>query len=263
MVIQSRPELGAVEANLAAVASALDETSFDLLVLPELFATGYFFHDSAQVRQLSEPVPGGPTTRFLTDLASANDAFICAGLVERNGDYLYNTAVLVGPEGLIGSYRKLHLFYEEKFWFTPGNGPLEVYDLGVARVGMMICFDWRYPEVARILALKGAQILLHSANLIQPHCQDAMVTRCLENGIFAATANRIGSDTKPDGSSLAFTGQSQVMNPRGEVLARASCDRVEVLTVDIDPAVADDKLVTEHNHLLNDRRPEYYGPITG
>ncbi len=262
-IIQSNPRLGAVETNLAAVQSAIKEAAFDLLVLPELFATGYYFHDRAQVQQLSEPVPSGPTTRFLIELAAAKEAFICGGLVERDSDCLYNSAVLVGPEGLIGRYRKLHLFYEEKLWFTPGDGPLEVYDLGIARVGMMVCFDWRFPEVARILALKGAQVLLHPANLVQPYCQDAMITRCLENRVFAITANRIGSDTKPDGCSLTFTGRSQVVSPLGEVLCRATEGEEITLTVNIAPGEADDKLVTEHNHLLSDRRPEYYGLVAG
>ena len=262
-LIQSNPRLGAVEANLAAVQSAIEGAAFDLLVLPELFATGYFFHDRAQVRQLSEPVPGGPTTQFLIELAAAKEAFICGGLVEREGDRVYNSAVLAGPEGFIGRYRKLHLFYEEKLWFTPGDGPLEIYDLGSARVGMMVCFDWRFPEVARILALKGAQVILHPTNLVQPYCQKAMITRCLENGVFAATANRVGTDAKPDGSRLTFTGRSQVVSPWGEVLCRATADEEAVLIIDIDPAEADDKFVTEHNHLLNDRRPDYYGLVAG
>lgn len=271
-LIQGNPQLGAVEANLAAVQAVIAEAAFDLLVLPELFATGYYFHDRGQVRQLSEPVPGGPTTQFLIELATAKEAFICGGLVERDSDRLYNSAVLVGPEGLIACYRKLHLFYEETLWFTPGNGSPEVHDLGVglpgggtprARVGMMVCYDWRFPEVARTLALKGAQVILHPTNLVQPYCQEAMITRCLENGVFAATANRVGTDAKPDGSRLTFTGRSQVVNPQGEVMSQAPVDEETVLIIDIDPAEADDKFVTEHNHLLNDRRPDYYGLVAG
>ncbi|UCH61618.1 MAG: acyltransferase [Fidelibacterota bacterium] len=262
-VLQNQPHIGAVDANLAAVQSAVEDVAFDLLVLPELFATGYFFHDQSQVRRLGEQVPDGLTTRFLMELAATKKALVCGGLVEREGDRFYNSAVLVGPEGFIGCYRKLHLFYEEKLWFAPGDRPLEVYDWGTARIGMMVCYDWRFPEVARVLALKGAQVLLHPTNLVQPYCQDAMITRCLENRVFAVTANRVGSDTKPDGSSLTFTGRSQVVSPRGEVLCRTNVDDETVLTVDIDPGEADDKLVTEHNHLLSDRRPEYYDPVTG
>lgn len=263
-LVQSKPQLGDVAANLAAIRSVVEDVEFDFLVLPELFATGYFFHELRQVQELSEPVPDGPTTRFLIDQAAAHAGYICAGLVERgDGGQLYNSALLVGPTGLIGCYRKLHLFFEEKLWFAPGEGPLQVYDLGIARVGMMICFDWRYPETARILALRGAQILLHPANLVEPYCQDAMVTRCLENRVFAATANRIGTDTKPNGASLTFTGRSQVVSPQGVALCQASEDGPAVLSVDITPEEADDKQVTEHNHLLRDRRTELYDPIIG
>ncbi|UCD37096.1 MAG: acyltransferase [Fidelibacterota bacterium] len=262
-LIQNQPRLGAVESNLEAARSIIEHIDFDLLLLPELFATGYFFSDETQARQLSEPVPSGPTTQFLIDQAKAKGAYICGGLAERDGAQLYNTAILVGPEGLMGRYRKLHLFYEEKHWFAPGDRPPKVYQLGNARVGMMICFDWRYPEVARILTLQGAQIILHPANLVQPYCQDAMVTRCLENGVFAATANRIGTDMRADSTSLAFTGRSQVVNPWGEILDRAPDAEPAIVTVDIDPARADEKYVTEHNHLMHDRRPEHYGLICG
>ncbi len=257
-VVQSSPRLGAVESNLEAIRAAIEGIAFDLLVLPELFATGYFFNDKLQVRQLSEQITGGPTTHFLTETAKSRKVFVCAGLIERDNNNFYNSAVLVGPQGLIGRYRKLHLFYEEKLWFTPGEEPPMVYDLGTAQVGMMICFDWRFPEVARILALQGAQVIMHPANLVQPHCQDAMVTRCLENGVFIVTSNRIGTEFKPDGSRMTFTGRSQVVNPRGDILAQATEKDVAVITAEINPAEADDKLVTEHNHLLNDRRPAYY-----
>lgn len=257
-VIQSSPRLGAVEANLEAISAAIAGATFNLLVLPELFATGYFFHNHDQVQQQSEEIPDGPTTCFLIELAVSRKALVCAGLVERDGDRFYNTAVLVGSRGLIGRYRKLHLFYEEKLWFTPGEEPPEVYDLGGVRAGMMICFDWRFPEVARILAVQGAQIIMHPANLVQPHCQDAMITRCLENGVFIATANRVGTETKPDDSRMVFTGRSQIVNPRGEILARASEKEATVITAEVNPVEADDKLVTEHNHLLKDRRPAHY-----
>ncbi len=262
ILYQSCPRLGEVEANLETVKAVVDQAAFDLLVLPELFATGYYFHCMEQVAQLSEQIPGGPVTHFLIDLAHRKQAFICAGLIERDGDRFYNCAVLAGPEGLVGRYRKLHLFNEEKLWFTPGDAPPQVYDLGLAQVGMIICFDWRYPETARLLALQGAQLLLHPANLVQPYCQDAMVTRCLENRVFAVTANRVGTDAKPDGANITFTGRSQVVDPEGNVVARASNDETAVLTVDIDPRLADDKQVNEYNHLLNDRRPAYYRLLT-
>lgn len=261
-VVQSQPTLGAIEENLAAVQHLIGKSEFDLLLLPELFASGYFFHDIEQARQLSEEIPTGPGAQFILELASRRGTYVCGGLLEREHDHLFNTALLAGPEGEIGRYRKLHLFNEEKLWFTPGDSPPVVYDLEIGRVGIMICFDWRFPELARLLAIQGAQILLHPANLVQPYCQDAMVTRCLENGVFAATANRVGTDTKPDGTSLLFTGKSQVVTPQGIILQRATKNRTAVLTADIQLSDADIKTVTEYNHLLNDRRPEHYGAIT-
>jgi predicted amidohydrolase len=261
-VVQSKPALGAIEENLAAVQRLIGKSEFDLVLLPELFASGYFFHDIEQVRRLSEVIPEGPGAQFILELASRKGAYVCGGILEREHDRLFNTALLAGPDGEIGRYRKLHLFNEEKLWFTPGNRPPVVYDLEIGRIGILICFDWRFPEVARLLAIQGAQLLLQPANLVQPYCQDAMVTRCLENGVFAATANRVGSDTKPDGTRLLFTGRSQVVTPQGKVLKRTSENRTVVFATDIQLSDADIKTVTEHNHLLYDRKPEHYGAIT-
>ncbi len=261
-VLQHSPALGETDANLAAVRETLDGATFDLLVLPELFASGYFFHSTAQVEALAEPVPGGPTTAALIEMARAGGGHVCGGLVERAGGRLYNSAVLAGPDGWIGTYRKLHLFYQESRWFTPGDAPPAVYDLGAARVGMLICFDWRYPEVARMLALQGAQLLLHPANLVQPHCQAAMVTRSLENRVFIATANRIGTEAQPGGESLTFTGRSQIIDPQGHLLAQAEPREPALLEVSIDPAQADDKSITGTDHLFENRRPEHYGILT-
>ena len=258
VIVQNNPLLGHVTDNLAAVRAALGETHFDLLVLPELFATGYYFNNRDQVEGLSEEIPDGPTIDFLQELAAGRGGFVCGGLVERSGGRLYNSAVLVGPEGIVTTYRKMHLFFEENLWFAPGDRPPAVHDLGFARVGLMICYDWRFPEVARSLALLGAQIMLHPVNLVQPYCQEAMITRCVENGVFAATANRVGIDTKLDGEQLQFTGRSQVIAPDGQRLCSAETDTPQVLSIDIDPAKADDKQITPHNHLLADRRPECY-----
>jgi len=127
-----------------------------------------------------------------------------------------------------------------------------------ARIGMMICFDWAFPEIARSLALQGADLLCHPSNLVLPgHCQLAMRARCLENGIFAITANRCGEDRRPQGT-LRFTGRSQIVGTRGEVLVRAPAATAAVRVAEIDPASSRDKNLTPRNHLLRDRRPEFY-----
>lgn len=245
------------ERNRRRALQLLERSQADLYVLPELFNSGYWFSSREEALAAAEPVPQGETCRVLIAAAQRLQCHLVAGLAEKAGDRLFNASVLIGPGGLIACYRKIHLFDEEKKWFDPGDTPLSVHDIGSAKVGLMICFDWMFPESMRSLALQGGQIICHSANLVMPYCQAAMVTRCLENGVFAITANRVGHDRR-GGQSLHFTGQSQITDPRGRVMARASKLMEEVLVRDIDPSLADDKWLNPANHLLNDRRPALY-----
>jgi predicted amidohydrolase len=182
-------------------------------------------------------------------------------LAEEAGRRLYNSAVLVSPKGWSRTYRKSHLFVDEKSFYHPGDTGFQVFHIGAARLGLMICFDWIYPESMRVLALKGADIVCHPANLVLPFCQKAMITRCLENGVFAITANRTGMETR-GGKSLTYSGASQIVGPRGELLDQAGPEEEAVGVVEIDPMKARDKKVTERNDLLADRRPELYGGLT-
>jgi len=145
----------------------------------------------------------------------------------------------------------------EKELFDPGDLPLEVIAVGETRIGMMICFDWVFPEVARTLALRGADIICHPANLVLSYCQRTMLSRCTENLIFSVTANRIGEEDR-FGTALAFTGRSQVVAPGGDVLIRSGKDVQELAIADIDPSRARDKMMTPLNHILTDRRPDFY-----
>ncbi len=256
--IQNNPVFGAKENNLARVVSVLAEASADLFVLPELFATGYQFRDRSEARDLAEPACTGPTSQALVSLAKNLNAHIVGGFAERDGDAVYNSALLAGPDGLVGTYRKAHLFDTEKEVFDPGNTPLAVFDIGIARVGIMICFDWRFPETARTLALQGADLIAHPANLVLKHCPEAMITRCLENQIYVVTADRVGREERIAGQSLEFIGQSQVVDPHGNVLYRASRDQEEMRVVSIDLDKARDKHLNARNHLFEDRREDLY-----
>jgi len=129
--------------------------------------------------------------------------------------------------------------------------------VGDVKIGMMICFDWIFPETCRILALKGADIIAHPANLVLPWAQQAMVTRCIENHVFAVTANRIGTEQRGD-DNFIFTGQSRITGCRGEILASVGDNETCVKTVEIDPSVARDKSVNPYNDLLKDRRSQFY-----
>jgi predicted amidohydrolase len=133
-----------------------------------------------------------------------------------------------------------------------------VWDIGPAKIGVMICFDWYYPEAARTLALKGAEIICHPSNLVLPNCPDSMPVRCLENRVFAVTCNRTGSEARGGKDQLTFIGNSEVVAPGGAILHRAPRDQEELCIVEIDPADARNKALTPYNDLLRDRRESLY-----
>ena len=195
---------------------------------------------------------------MLIDVAKRRKMHLVAGLPELAGSVLYNSAVVVGPSGFIGCYRKSHLFFEETLWFTPGDTGFQVWNIGSATIGVMICFDWYYPESARTLALMGADIICHPSNLVLPNCPDSMPVRCLENRVFAVTCNRIGTESRGGKDPLTYIGNSEVVSARGVILRRAPRDREELAIVEIDPAEARNKQLTRYNDLLRDRRPDLY-----
>lgn len=261
-VLQFDPAFGETTTNLDRVAAMIEGLEADLLVLPELFASGYWFESEEQLRALAEPLDG-PTLERVRTWSRELDCAIAAGFPERAGDTFYNSALLTAPEGDLVHYRKLHLFAEEKRWFSPGDRKLEVVEFRGTRMGMMICFDWRFPETARSLAFLGADLILHPANLVLPWCPDAMITRALENNVYIATSDRWGDDHHGE-KTLHFIGQSQVIAPNGEKLGRLGEHEDGIVQVEIDPARARRKAVSEWNDLWGDLRPEFYtGPADG
>jgi len=164
---------------------------------------------------------------------------------------------VVTGETILGSYRKIHLFNREKLWFSGGNKAPEVFAVAGFRLGVMICFDWFFPETARTLALKGAQIIAHPSNLVMPYCQRSMPLRCLENRVFAITANRIGRETR-GADDFLFTGASQITGHKGDILSQGPVDQPHIALVELDPTAADDKNLNDYNHLFNDRNPSFY-----
>ena len=122
----------------------------------------------------------------------------------------------------------------------------------------MICFDWRFPETARTLALLGADLIAHPSNLVLTHCPQAMITRCLENRVFAITADRVGTEDRLEGETLNFMGQSQVVDPNGNILIRASILDEAVHVVHLDLNLARNKALNSRNHIFNDRRIDLY-----
>jgi predicted amidohydrolase len=254
-VVQTNPQFGEVEANVRAALAMMQSAKADLFVLPELFNTGYNFVNKEEAYQFAEPAEGD-TFDAIANFAKTSSSFVAYGFAER-ADHLYNSSALVGPAGLVGVYRKVHLYYRENIFFAPGDLGFPVFDLPFGRVGMMICFDWYYPESARTLALRGAQLILHPSNLVMPHCPDAMVTRCLENRVFSATANRIGRENR-GGVDLSYIGRSEIVAPNGQILKRLSDNETGIAVVEVDLARATSKRLNEFNDLFDGRRTEHY-----
>lgn len=260
--LQFAPEYLAVDRNLDAVEAHLSGADADLLVLPELFTSGYFFQSAADLEAVAEPVPTGRTTKRMKKWAAETNTHLVAGLAEREGEAIYNSAVMVTPGGRVETYRKNHLFYEETRLFEPGDLGYPVFDVktpdGTAyRLGMMVCFDWYFPEAARSLALNGADVIAHPSNLVLPHCPDSMPVRARENHVFTITANRTGSESKGD-ETLAFIGNSEICGTDGEILARADRTGDALATVEIDPHTARDRKINRYNDVFGDRRPDTY-----
>jgi predicted amidohydrolase len=219
--------------------------------------TGYTFQSRREAESLAEDPVDSVSIGRMKELARAKNCAVVFGFCERAPEGLFNSAAFISPIGETRIYRKLHLFLNEKEWFLPGGERPQVFEFHGCRLGVMICFDWIYPEVARALALQGAHIICHPANLVMPYCQAAMVTRSLENRVFSITANRIGEEVR-GGFHNIFTGGSQIVSPQGDILFRGSENKEEVCVADITYQESEDKAVNSKNNLWSDRRPEYY-----
>ncbi|GJE37077.1 nitrilase family protein [Methylobacterium persicinum] len=265
--IQFAPEIGAVDANMAEASRLVRAAAAEgsgLIVLPELASTGYVFASQEEANSLAEPVPDGPTTRAWAALARELGIHIVAGIAERGGDVLYNAAVIVGPEGYIGTYRKAHLWDQENVYFAKGDLGFPVFDTAVGRVGVAICYDGWFPETFRQLALGGAEIVCIPTNWVpmpdQPEGEAAMANTlhraaAHSNGLFIACADRVGTER-----GQPFEGQSLIIGPKGWPLAGpASRDRTETLSALVDLDEAGRKDLNAFNSLLRDRRTDIYG----
>jgi predicted amidohydrolase len=254
---QFHPIFGEVNKNLNIVIEALTNVSADIIVLPELPFTGYNFKDRQELKSLSEEVKNSSIIEALTKICKDGDFYIVTGFAEKSSEKFFNSSLLIGPEGILHTYRKLHLFNQEKNWFDPGDIPLQINEIRGVKVGMMICFDWIFPEVFRTLSILGADLICHPSNLVLGYCQQTMLSRCLENSVYAITANRFGADIRPHGE-IVFTGKSQVVAPKGELLIKAPAKKEALNLVDINIDLARDKMMTPLNDIIKDRRQEFY-----
>ncbi len=254
---QTNPIFGEKKRNVQRALDGLRGVDADVIVLPELFSTGYLFLLPEEVANAAEEIPNGWTVRTMSEFCKETGMSVIFGMVERSGDRLYNSSVFLSPEGLIGTYRKIHLFNREKELFKQGDTGFSVFKRGETSFGIMLCFDWAFPESARTLSLKGADIICHPSNLVLPYAPEAMITRAIENGVFIVLSNRTGEDRRGD-ESLKFTGRSRIISPKGELLASSPAESEEVQVVEVNPEAAREKMLTPRNHLFKDRRPDLY-----
>jgi predicted amidohydrolase len=268
------------ERNLARMIQVLEETAAGgakLTVFPEAALAGYCFDSLDEARPHAEPIPG-PSTRRMSDVCRKLGCHVVYGLLEaealtpspspireEGSNRVFNACVLVGPDGVVGTYRKVHLpFLGVDRFTTPGDRPFAVHEAAGMRIGMNICYDGGFPEPARVLTLLGADLVVLPTNWPPgAECMAGCVVnaRAMENNIYYAACDRVG-----DERGFHFIGQSKICGPSGAVLAEAAHDREAILYAEIDVAKARQKRIVRRANLheidrIRDRRPEMYGPI--
>lgn len=267
-VVQTDCTLADLAGNRAVVLAKLHaaaDAGAELVVFPECVTSGYGFATRAAAVAAAEPVPG-PSVAAVAEACAARGMWCVFGLMESAGERLYNSAAVVGPNGLVGCYRKTHLPCVGADKFTdPGPGPLGVFDLDGLKVGVGVCFDGGFPEFPRVLALLGADLIVLPTNWAEKAMTTAKVmppARALENAVYFAACNRVGTE-----SGFKYIGRSSIHDPSGTPLAVADHDREDVLFATLDPAAARRKKVVNipgeyEVDRVNWRRPELYGVLT-
>ena len=265
--LQVDPKILKKESNLARSLELIELTAKEgarLIILPECALTGYCFSSLEEALPVAEPVVGPSTEQVMAACRELN-VYVVLGLLERDGDKCYNTAVLLGPHGLVGKHRKLHLPYMGIDRFVePGDLPLTVYDTEVGMIGLGICYDLMFAEHSRVLALQGADILVFPASWpkVGRVISDYIVpTRAIENHVFCVAVNRVGTER-----GTQFPGRSKIAHWFGRALAEGKPNEEDILYADIEPAEARQKrfVIVSGEHeadFINDRRPEFYGLV--
>ena len=265
--VQMDIELGNIPGNLQRMQQRLGEAvdhGANLVIFPECALTGYCFNSRDEGAEYAETLPG-PATEAMQRACAEQNCLAVFGLLERDGESLFNASVLVGPDGMLATYRKVHLPWLGVDRFTDyGDREFEVQSVGGGRIGMNICYDAGFPEPARCLALLGADLIVLPTNWppgAEAAAEYAINTRALENTIYYAAINRVGVER-----GCTFIGQSRICDPLGRTLAHANHAREEILYAEIDPQLARGKHLirqagTNEVNRIADRRPEMYAPL--
>jgi len=270
--VQMNPEIGQTERNVARSLDFIAQAAAGgagLVVLPELCNTGYVFETRDEAMALAEPIPTGPSCRRWMEAAAKHRMVIVAGITERDGDVLYNSAVVIGPQAVLGTYRKNHLWGAENLFFERGNLGMPVFRIGAGRIACAICYDIWFPETFRLAALQGADLLCVPTNWVPMPSQpkDMLVMANVlamggahSNSMFVACADRVGVER-----GQPFLGNSILVSHSGWPLAGpASGTEEEVLIADMNLADARRKrTLNDFNQLLRDRRTDLYDEMLG
>jgi 5-aminopentanamidase len=265
--VQIEPKITAKKENLDKILAKTEIAAgngSNLIVFPECALTGYVFSNREEVKPFAETVPG-PSTNRLEKCCQKLGVYVIASLIERSVEKYFNAAVLIGPEGLIGVYRKIHLpFLGVDRFLDRGDKPFRVYETGIGNIGMHICYDCNFPESARVMTLMGADILALPTNW--PEGRERIPkfvapTRAYENKVYLVAVNRVGGER-----GTKFIGQSKIINTWGDTLAEASIENEEILYAEVNLTQAREKHVILKPgefevDLIRDRRPEFYGKI--
>lgn len=270
--VQMEPRVGHKAENVAHSLVLIDQAARSgahLIVLPELCNSGYVFETRDEAFELAEEIPSGPTTKTWCEAAAKHNTYLVAGIAERAGNSLYNAAVVIGPSGYIGTFRKVHLWNEENLYFEPGNLGFPVFHTPIGRIGTFICYDGWFPESYRLCALQGADIVCIPTNWVPIPGQDpkreAMANiLCMaaahSNSLFVAAADRVGTER-----GQPFNGQSIIVSYTGwPIGGPASKDKEEIIYAEANLADARRKRNwNEYNQVLRDRRTDVYGEMLG
>jgi len=276
--VQFEPTVGELAENRERSCELIEEAvadGGDFIVLPELTNSGYVFNSRDEAYSLAEPIPSGETAQQWEELAREHEVYIIGGYAERDGDTLYNSAVLIGPQGYIGTHRKLHLWNEEKLWFEPGD-TIEVFDTKIGRIGMQVCYDQWFPELTRIQAQKGADIIAEPTNWVPinekeesgqigaeqlARANHLAVSNAHVNTVWFACADRIGVER-----DQPFLGRSIIVDPSGEPVAGPASHDGEELLLAKDCNLMEartQKTWNDLNVIPRDRRTDLYDELLG
>lgn len=258
-VVQFCPKYKNKDTNIQTLLNNLSKTDAEIIIFPELCTTGYLFYSKDETMKFAETLYGD-TVSLMQKKASELKKIIVFGFIEKDKERVFNSAVALFPNSNLSKvYRKTHLFYKERFCFEPGDtGFWNVYypefDINI---GLMICYDWRFPEAARTLGLLGVDLIACPSNLVTDVWHLAMPARSLENKVYLAVANRTGIE-KNEQESLLFKGESGIWSYNGKILARAGASEEIIIEAEIEPEQTRNKSFNEYNNIFTDRRPEMY-----